>query len=87
AISYLLKYSGTKCNWIATATIRLSGVHQLTYWQRISEKLDVTADLQAMATPTRRDATATMGAKYELRAANFHTQLHSSRKISTWLEQ
>ncbi|KAF8522292.1 eukaryotic porin-domain-containing protein [Hysterangium stoloniferum] len=85
--SYLLKYSGTKRDWIATATIRPSGVHQLTYWQKISEKLDVAADLQAMVTPTRRDAIATIGAKYELRAANFRTQLDSSGKISAWLEQ
>lgn len=49
--------------------------------------MEVAADLQLIAAPTRRDAIATLGAKYDLRLATFRAQLDSTGKVSALLEQ
>ncbi|KAH7889672.1 eukaryotic porin-domain-containing protein [Phlebopus sp. FC_14] len=87
ATSYLAKYTSSDKNWIATAQIQPSGILQTTYWQKLSEKVDVAADLQVIAAPQRRDAIATLGAKYDLRMATFRAQLDSTGKVSALLEQ
>ncbi|KAI0831516.1 eukaryotic porin-domain-containing protein [Trametes gibbosa] len=84
---YLAKYTSTDRNWIATAQVQGPGVLQATYWQKLSEKVDVAADLQVMAAPGRRDALATLAARYELRMASFRAQLDSTGKVSAHLEQ
>ena len=85
--SYLAKYTSDNKDWIATAQIQPSGILQTTYWQKLSEKLEVGADLQVIAAPTRRDAIATLGAKYDLRMSAFRAQVDSSGKVSALLEQ
>ncbi|KAF5380849.1 hypothetical protein D9615_003965 [Tricholomella constricta] len=85
--SYLAKFTGTDKSWIATAQVQPAGVVQATYWQKLSEKVEVAADLQLMATPTRRDALATLGAKYDLRLATFRAQVDSTGKVAALLEQ
>ncbi|TFK29948.1 hypothetical protein FA15DRAFT_663259 [Coprinopsis marcescibilis] len=85
--SYLLKYTSNDKNWIATAQLQPSGVFQSTYWQKLSEKVEVAAELQVIATPARRDAVATLGAKYDFRLASFKAQLDSTGKVSALLEQ
>ncbi|KAF8910941.1 eukaryotic porin-domain-containing protein [Gymnopilus junonius] len=87
ALSYLAKYTSTDKNWIATAQVQPSGILQATYWQRLSEKVEVAADLQLLSAPTRRDAIATVGAKYDFRAATFRAQVDSTGKVSALLEQ
>ncbi|KAH9951895.1 eukaryotic porin-domain-containing protein [Amylocystis lapponica] len=84
--SYLAKYTSSDRNWIATAQMQ-GGIMQASYWQKLSEKVDVAADLQLIATPTRRDAIATVGAKYDLRMSTFRAQLDSTGKVSALLEQ
>lgn len=85
--SYLLKYVGREKDWIATAQLQPLGILQTTYWQKLSEKLEVAAELQVVAAPTRRDAVATLGARYDLRMATFRAQLDSTGKVSALLEQ
>lgn len=87
AVSLLAKYTGTDRNWIATAQVQAMGMYQATYWQKLSDKVDVAADLQILATPERRDAIATLGAKYDLRMATFRAQVDSTGKVSALLEQ
>ncbi|KAG6814356.1 hypothetical protein H0H92_010941 [Tricholoma furcatifolium] len=87
ATSYLAKYTSNDKSWIATAQVQGAGVLQATYWQKLSEKVEVAADLQCVATPTRRDAIATLGAKYDLRLATFRAQVDSTGKVSALLEQ
>ncbi|KAF9005661.1 eukaryotic porin/Tom40 [Cyathus striatus] len=84
--SYLAKYTSTDKNWIATAQAQ-PGVLQATYWQKLSEKVEVAADLQVIEAPSQRDAVATLGAKYDLRLATFRAQLDSTGKVSALLEQ
>ncbi|KAI0797658.1 eukaryotic porin-domain-containing protein [Abortiporus biennis] len=85
--SYLAKYTSTDKSWIATAQVQSSGILQATYWQKLSDKVDVAADLQMIAAPARRDAVATLGAKYDLRMSTFRAQLDSTGKVSALLEQ
>jgi len=85
--SYLAKYTGDNKDWIATAQLQPSGILQSTYWQKLSEKVEVAAELQVIATPIRRDAIATLGAKYDLRMSTFRAQVDSTGKVSALLEQ
>jgi mitochondrial import receptor subunit TOM40 len=85
--SWLAKYTSDKKDWIATAQLQPQGILQTTYWQKLSDKVEVAADLQVIAAPTRRDAIATLGAKYDLRMATFRAQVDSTGKVSALLEQ
>jgi mitochondrial import receptor subunit TOM40 len=85
--SYLAKLTGEEKSWIATAQFQPAGIIQATYWQKLSEKLDVGADLQLIASPARRDAIATLGAKWDLRMSMFRAQVDSTGKVSALLEQ
>lgn len=87
ANSYLAKITSTDKSWIATAQVQPQGVLQATYWQKLSEKVEVAADLQVINAPTRRDAVATLGARYDFRAAQFRAQIDSTGKVSALLEQ
>ncbi|KIY43543.1 mitochondrial import receptor subunit tom40 [Fistulina hepatica ATCC 64428] len=85
--SYLARYTSTDKNWIATALTQV-GILQATYWQRLSEKVEVAAELTLQSFPGRpREASAQVGAKYEMRMATFRAQLDSGGKVSTFLEQ
>ncbi|KAF8334310.1 eukaryotic porin-domain-containing protein [Cantharellus anzutake] len=83
--SFLAKYAAKE--WIATAQLQPAGILQATYWHKLGEKLEVAADLQVIVSPFRRDAVATVGARYNLRTATFRAQLDSSGKVSALLEQ
>lgn len=73
--------------WIATAHLQAPGILQATYWQRLSEKVDVGADLQMILAPGRRDAIATVGAKWDLRMSTMRAQVDSTGKVAALLEQ
>lgn len=87
APSYLAKYTSDDKSWIASAQLQSMGMAQATYWQKISEKVEAAADLQIMTANGKREAIATLGAKYDLRMATFRAQLDSSGKVSAMLEQ
>ncbi|KZT11315.1 uncharacterized protein LAESUDRAFT_720534 [Laetiporus sulphureus 93-53] len=85
--SYLAKYTSSDKNWIATAQVQPAGILQTTYFHKLSDKVEVAADLQMIVAPARRDALATLGAKYDLRMSTFRAQLDSTGKVSALLEQ
>jgi mitochondrial import receptor subunit TOM40 len=85
--SYLAKLTGSNGKWIATTQFQPIGVLQATYWHKLSDKVEAAADLQVIAAPMRRDAIATVGAKYDLRMSTFRAQLDSTGKVSALLEQ
>lgn len=86
-LSYLAKLTSSDKNVIATATVQPPGILHATYWQKLSEKVEVAAELQMVATANRRDAIATLGAKYDFRMATFRAQVDSGGKLSVVLEQ
>lgn len=73
--------------WIATTTVQPRSSIQTTYWQKLSDKLEVAADLLVINVPQRRDAIATLGAKWDLRMSAFRAQVDSTGKVSALLEQ
>jgi mitochondrial import receptor subunit TOM40 len=79
--------------WIATLQLQPTGIIQSTYYQKLSPSVDVGLDLQILNTPAspmgpgKREATATLGAKYEFRMATFRGQVDSQGKVGMLLEQ
>ncbi|KAG8813976.1 translocase of outer mitochondrial membrane [Serendipita sp. 401] len=85
--TYLAKYTGDAKDWIATAQVQPIGLLQTSYWQKLSPQVEVAADLQLIAAPMKRDAVATVGAKWDLRMSSFKAQVDSTGKVSALLEQ
>ncbi|KAJ7632633.1 eukaryotic porin-domain-containing protein [Roridomyces roridus] len=85
--SYLAKITSSDKSWIATAQTQGLGILQTTYWQKLSDKVEVAADLQLIAMPNRREAITTIGAKYDLRLATFRAQFDTTGKVAALLEQ
>jgi mitochondrial import receptor subunit TOM40 len=79
--------------WTATAQLQSTGNIQATYYQKLSDKVDVALDLQtliqpqSMMGPAKRDAIATLGAKYDFRLATLRAQVDSTWKVGMLLEQ
>jgi mitochondrial import receptor subunit TOM40 len=80
-------------SWTATAQLQPSGNIQTTYHQKLSDRVDVALDLQTMIQPAsmlgpaKREAVATLGAKYDFRMATFRGQVDSNGKVGMLLEQ
>ncbi|EJD06045.1 uncharacterized protein FOMMEDRAFT_139333 [Fomitiporia mediterranea MF3/22] len=85
--SFLAKYTGSNKDWIASAQVQPAGLLQTSYWQKLNEKVEAAADLQIMTANGKREAVATLGAKYDLRMSTFRAQLDSTGKVSAMLEQ
>ena len=47
--SYLANLTGSDGRWIAMAQFQLIGVLQVPYWHKLSEKVEVAADLLVIA--------------------------------------
>ena len=79
-------------SWIGTLSVSAMRT-QASYYHRLSDKVDVAADLTVEnAPPTMmsaggREATATLGAKYDFRLATFRAQMDSNWKVGMQLEQ
>ncbi|PKI84487.1 translocase of outer mitochondrial membrane [Malassezia vespertilionis] len=86
SIGYLAKLVGDKKDWIASAQWQPQGVGQFTYWQQLSEQVDVAADLQMIMMQQRRDAQATLSARYSFRMSSLRAQLDSLGKLSSVYE-
>jgi len=74
-------------SWVATAQFQTMGLLQASYYHKLSSQVEVAADIQLIAAPMKRDAVATVGAKWDLRMATFKAQLDSGGKVSAMLEQ
>lgn len=82
---YLAKWTSTPRDAIATLQLQ-PGVAQATYWQRLSDKVDAAVDLQCITAGGRREAQATLGAKWDFRMSTFRAQVDSTGKLSSLLE-
>lgn len=79
--------------WIATAQLQHTGNLSASYYHKLSDKVDVALDLQtafqpaSFMGPAKREALATLGAKYEFRLATLRAQMDSSWKVGMQIEQ
>lgn len=95
AVTYSAKYRGS--DWIASAVLAAGGAVQTSYWRRLSDKVDVGADLSlsfaglsgggGMMGGPRKEGVATVGAKYDFRLSTFRAQVDSTGKIGCLLEK
>ncbi|WFC97399.1 translocase of outer mitochondrial membrane [Malassezia yamatoensis] len=86
SIGYMAKWTGKQNDWIATAQWQPQGVGQFTYWQKLSEQVDVAGDLQMIMMQQRRDAQASLAARYSFRTSSLRAQLDSVGKLSSVYE-
>lgn len=95
-LSYCAKYRGQ--DWIGTAQLTGQGALSTSYWRRLTEKVEVGADLNLQFAPglggggpmgggARKEGTTTVGAKYDFRTSTFKAQLDSTGKLSCLLEK
>lgn len=95
-VSYAARYKGF--DWIASAQLQPQGTLSTTYWRRLTDKVEVGAELNLQFAPglgrsqllggdSGREGTATVGAKYDFRASTFRAQVDSSGKLAALLEK
>lgn len=92
ALSYAAKYRGS--DWLATAQLQAQGAIAATFWRRLSDRVEVGAELNLAMTggdrmmgPPRKEGVATVGAKYEFRMSTFRAQVDSTGKLSCLMEK
>lgn len=96
-ISYCARYSGL--DWIAAAQLQPQGAVSTSYWRKLTDRVEAGVDLNLQIAPgmggkggllgsgTRKEGTATLGAKYDFRNSTFRAQVDSSGKLSCLLEK
>ena len=94
AISYVAKYKGD--GWIASAQLQAQAI-STSYWRKLTDKVEVGADLNLQFQPgmrggvlsggTQKEGVATIGAKYDFRGSTFRAQVDSTGKLATLLEK
>lgn len=87
ATSLIGKWTSTDKSWIASASLMPDNTLNATYWHKLSEKVDVAAELMMSAGSVRREGLATLAAKYDLRMSTFRAQVDSAGKVGAVLEQ
>ncbi|KAL1614740.1 putative mitochondrial import receptor subunit [Diplodia seriata] len=92
-LSYAARYKGD--DWIASGQVLASGGIQGSYWRKLTERVEAGASVnlefapamaQMMGAPSK-DATTTIGAKYDFRASSFRAQVDSKGKLGCLLEK
>lgn len=84
---YHAKWTGDKKDWIATVSAQGMGMLQASYWQKLAERVDVAADLLVLAVGPKRESTATLGAKWDFHMSTLRTQIDSTGKLASQIEQ
>lgn len=97
-LTYGARYKGN--DWIGSARfLSLAGLLQLSYWRRIADKVEAGVNLELsflrgagpgaamMGMPTGPEGQATIGAKYDFRAASVRAQVDSNGRIACMLEK
>ena len=95
-LSYAARYKGD--NWIGSAQLLAQGGLQVSYWRRLSEKVEAGMDLNLrygsfgmaaggmMGMPIN-EGLATMGAKYDFRASSYRAQIDSQGRVACLLDR
>ena len=96
-LAYVAKYKGN--DWIASAQMQSQGSVNTSYWRKLTDKVEVGADLNLQFAPgmggrgglmsggMRKEGTTTIGAKYDFRNSTFRAQADSSGRLSCVLEK
>ncbi|KAI5284475.1 translocase of outer mitochondrial membrane [Ascosphaera acerosa] len=96
AVSYCLRYKAD--DWLVAAQLQAQGALNASFWRRLSDKVEVGADMTLQVAPAaagpggammglKKDGTTAVGAKYEFRASTFRAQVDSAGKLGVLLEK
>ncbi len=96
AMSYCARYKST--DWIASAQYLAQGSLAVSYWKKLTDKVEAGVDCQLQFAPgmggnggmfggMRKEGTTTVGVKYDFRMATYRAQVDSAGKIGVVLEK
>ncbi|EXJ72028.1 mitochondrial import receptor subunit TOM40 [Cladophialophora psammophila CBS 110553] len=94
ALSYCARYKST--DWIASAQWLSQGSLGVTYWRRLTDKVEAGVDCQLQFAPgmgasmfggVRREGTTTVGLKYSFTNSVYRAQVDSTGKFGVVLER
>lgn len=85
AMSYVVKYATPQSTFVAQ--LHDKSVLEASYFRKISDTAEFAANLQAVAAPGNRDAICTLGAKFEFKQATMRTQIDTTGRVATFLEE
>ncbi|KAI9762305.1 MAG: regulator of ime2 [Chaenotheca gracillima] len=96
ALSYAAKYKGD--DWIASAQLQAQGAVNVSYWRRLTDKVEAGVDTNlqfvggrgrqaAMMGGGGKEGTTTLGAKYDFKASTFRAQVDSSGRLGFVLDK
>ena len=74
-------------NWIAAVNIQQFAALQASYCHKVNERVELGTELQMLLFGPRRDAIATVGAKFDYRQALIRTQIDSTGKVGLVYEE
>lgn len=74
-------------NWSAAINLQQMVALQATYFQKVSEHVELGSELQMLLIGAKRDAIASMAAKFDYRQAIIRTQIDSTAKVSLVYEE
>ena len=95
-VSYAAKYRGS--DWIASAQLQAQGALTTTYWRRLTDRVEVGAEVNLQFTPglgtgammggpMGKQGTTTVGVKYDFRGSTFRAQVDNTGKIYALMEK
>lgn len=79
------RYAGE--GWVAAVNLQQLVALQASYWHRVNERVELGTECQMLLFGPRRDAVATMGAKFDYRQALIRTQLDTAGKVGLVYEE
>ncbi|KAI0243691.1 translocase of outer mitochondrial membrane [Massospora cicadina] len=85
AMSYVIKYATPQSTFVAQ--LHDKSVLEASYFRKVSDTAEFAANLQAVAAPGNRDAICTLGAKFEFKQATMRTQIDTTGRVATLLEE
>lgn len=74
-------------DWIAAINVQQMVALQASYFQKVNDKVELGTELQMLLFGPRRDAVATVGAKFDYRQALIRTQADSAGKVGLVYEE
>ena len=75
-------------DWTATATIQQLVALQLSYWQKVSEKVELGTELQILnAGPMRQESITSAAVKFDYKQCTIRAQVDSMAKVSLLFEE
>ncbi|KAJ9081316.1 translocase of outer mitochondrial membrane [Entomophthora muscae] len=84
-MSYVAKYATPQSTFVAQ--VHDQGVLETSYFHKVSDTAEFAANLQIVAAPGKRDAICTLGAKFEFKQATMRTQIDTTGRVATLLEE